>query len=125
MAEGGFHWKSSLYYSRDRNHNLEFEVKAADQSRNRRESQYSGMISLKHPVSRLDVQAVLDVMDTKLESSAHLRLNSLDRHQVQNVREVKAKIMKLRQEIELLVRSQFDKSECLFKSLVFFTQTGL
>ncbi|GBN12728.1 Apolipophorin [Araneus ventricosus] len=96
-----FHLKSELQYSRDRHHNLLMELKASDLSR--RDLHYKGEFLLKHPASRLDIRGAGEAMNSRLESSAYLRLNSLDRFQAPNVREVKAKIMKLKQEIEMMV----------------------
>ncbi|CAL1268821.1 unnamed protein product [Larinioides sclopetarius] len=98
-----FHLKNELQYSRERHHNLLMELKASDLSR--RDLHYKGEFLLRHPASRLDIRGAGEAMNSRLESSAYLRLNSLDRFQAQNVREVKAKIMKLKQEIEMMVRS--------------------
>ncbi|KAF8763448.1 Apolipophorins like protein [Argiope bruennichi] len=102
-----FYLKSELQYSRERHHNLLMELKASDMSR--RDLHYKGEFLLRHPASRLDIRGAAEATNSRLESSAYLRLNSLDRFQAQNVREVKAKIMKLKQEIEMMVRSNDDQ----------------
>ncbi|GFT71844.1 vitellogenin [Nephila pilipes] len=103
------HFKSELQYSRERQNNLVMEIKANDMSRSNRDRHYKGEFVLKHPATRLDIRANGEAMNSKLESSAYLRLNTLDRHQTQNVRELKAKIKKLQQEIEILMRSNDDQ----------------
>ncbi|GFQ98349.1 vitellogenin [Trichonephila clavata] len=104
-----FHVKSELQYSRERQHNLVMEIKGDDLSRSSRDRHYKGEFVLKHPATRMDIRANVEAMNSKLESSAYLRLNSLDRHQAQNVREIKAKIKKLQQEIEIMMRSNEDQ----------------
>ncbi|GIY39271.1 apolipophorin [Caerostris extrusa] len=109
------HVKSKFQYSRERRHDLLMELTATDVSKNYRDTHYKAEFFLRHPASNMDIRAAGEAMNTRFESTAYLRLNSLDRHQAQNVRELKAKIMKLRQEIEMMVRSNDDQMKVLGK----------
>ncbi|XP_042895388.1 uncharacterized protein [Parasteatoda tepidariorum] len=110
MGPGEFYVKSELDYSRERHHNLLLELRANDLSKNSRDSHYKAEFNLKHPMSRTDIRSSAEVMDSKLESSANLIMYTLDTKLAQTVREVRAKIMKLRQEIDLTMISNSDKT---------------
>ncbi|XP_054710208.1 apolipophorins-like [Uloborus diversus] len=97
--------KSELLYSRLRHRDVVLELKANDLSRNRGETHYKGEMMVRHPSSRLDMRAAAEVMDSKIESSAYLKFNNLDSQQAQNIREIRAKIFKIRQQIDIMMKS--------------------
>ncbi|KFM65445.1 Apolipophorin, partial [Stegodyphus mimosarum] len=107
------HGKSELIYSTNGYHNILMEFKAFDLSGGSRDIHYKGEFSLKHPINRLNVKGVGEITDGKIESSAHFKVESLDRPQVQNVREIKAKLLKTRQQLDLVVRNNDDQMTVL------------
>lgn len=91
-----------MSYSRQRHHNLLLEIKTADLSRSR-DSHYKGEFILRHPVTRLDIRAIGEIIHNKLESFVNMKVNTVDMRQVQHVHEVKGSLSKIKQQIDIVV----------------------
>lgn len=97
--------KLELQYSRYQQHNMMAEVRARNLVRSKRDTHYAVYVTARHPISNTDLRLTGEVVNTDNEASTNLKLSYLDKQRQQRVEELKAKILKLREQIDLIAKS--------------------
>ncbi|KAH9366847.1 hypothetical protein HPB48_018454 [Haemaphysalis longicornis] len=101
------HGKTELEYSPDVRHNLMVEGRLKNHGR----SHLSAELTARQPISLMDIRTVADLKNGREEASATVTVNYMNRNRQMRVQELKASIFKLRQAIDLLLRSGRDSQQ--------------
>lgn len=101
------HGKTELEYSPDARHNLMVEGRLKNHGR----SHLSAELTARQPVSLMDIRTVAELKNGREEASAAVTVNYMNRNRQMRVQELKASIFKLRQAIDVLLRSGRDSQQ--------------
>ncbi|XP_075529423.1 uncharacterized protein LOC142560897 [Dermacentor variabilis] len=101
------HGKTELEYSPDARHNVMLEGRLKNHGR----SHVSAELTARQPVSLMDIHTVAELKNGRDEASAQVTINYMNRNRQMRVQELKASIFKLRQAIDVLLRSGRDSSQ--------------
>uniref|UniRef100_A0A131YLK2 Microtubule associated complex n=1 Tax=Rhipicephalus appendiculatus TaxID=34631 RepID=A0A131YLK2_RHIAP len=101
------HGKTELEYSPDARHNVMLEGRIKKHGR----SHLSAELIARQPVSLMDISTAAELKNGPDEASAQVTINYMNRNRQMRVQELKASIFKLRQAIDLLLRSGQDRNQ--------------
>ncbi|KAH7986563.1 hypothetical protein HPB49_025907 [Dermacentor silvarum] len=101
------HGKTELEYSADARHNVMLEGRLKNHGR----SHLSAELTARQPVSLMDIRTVAELKNGRDEASAQVTINYMNRNRQMRVQELKASIFKLRQAIDVLLRSGRDNNQ--------------
>lgn len=97
--------KLELEYSRYQQHNMMLEGRLRNMARGSRDTNYVAYVTARHPISNTDLKMMGEMVNNDEEAAVNLRINYLDRQQRQRIEELKGKISKLREQIDLIAKS--------------------
>ncbi|XP_037526583.1 uncharacterized protein LOC119404030 [Rhipicephalus sanguineus] len=101
------HGKTELEYSPDARHNVMLEGRIRKHGR----SHLSAELIARQPVSLMDISTAAELKNGRDEASAQVTINYMNRNRQMRVQELKASIFKLRQAIDVLLRSGQDRNQ--------------
>ncbi|XP_023229314.1 uncharacterized protein LOC111629660 [Centruroides sculpturatus] len=97
--------KLELEYSRYQQHNMMLEGRLRNMARGRRDTNYVVYVTARHPISNTDLKMMGEIINNDEEASVNMRMDYIDRQQRQRIEELKGKISKLREQIDLIAKS--------------------
>ncbi|XP_022243893.1 uncharacterized protein LOC106460939 [Limulus polyphemus] len=103
VSSSEFYAKAEVGYSRRSQNNMVAEIKVRN-IQSWGESKYTLEASVKHPVTNLDISFSGHLVNNNDEYVFNVKFIFLDRNRIQRVQELKAKIMKLQQEIHFEIK---------------------
>ncbi|KAL3212343.1 hypothetical protein MRX96_036005 [Rhipicephalus microplus] len=101
------HGKTELEYSPDARHNVVLEGRIKKHGR----SHLSAELIARQPVSLMDISTAAELKNGRDEATAQVTINYMNRNRQMRVQELKASIFKLRQAIDVLLRSGQDRNQ--------------